>query len=207
MPTLVSTLAIACVFTSVVFLEGPARYLFTPLGLAVVFAMLASYGLSRTLTPITIGLLLKGEQHGAASEAPRAGSSVASTPRSSAVRAHAHGYAALLADAARSPSVSSRSSRSSCWRSARHVLPRRARLLSRHRRRAHPAARARAGRHAHRNDGAHLPGDRGQDPRGHSRAATASSSSTTSACRRAPTTSPSPTARPSASTTASSWWR
>jgi multidrug efflux pump subunit AcrB len=61
-PTLVSTLAIACVFTSVVFLEGPARYLFTPLGLAVVFAMLASYGLSRTLTPITIGLLLKGEQ-------------------------------------------------------------------------------------------------------------------------------------------------
>src|SRR6202453_1421126 len=60
-PTLVSTLAISCVFRSVVFLEGPAKYLFTPLGLAVVFAMLASYGLSRTLTPITIGLLLKGE--------------------------------------------------------------------------------------------------------------------------------------------------
>jgi multidrug efflux pump subunit AcrB len=70
-PTLVSTLAISCVFTSVVFLEGPARYLFTPLGLAVVFAMLASYGLSRTLTPITIGLLLKGEQHGGSDEAPR----------------------------------------------------------------------------------------------------------------------------------------
>src|SRR5258708_21781624 len=63
-PTLVSTLAISCVFTSVVFLEGPAKYLFTLLGLAVVFAMLASYGLSRTLTPITIGLLLKGEHHG-----------------------------------------------------------------------------------------------------------------------------------------------
>jgi multidrug efflux pump subunit AcrB len=62
-PTLVSTLAISCVFTSVVFLEGPAKYLFTPLGLAVVFAMLASYALSRTLTPITIGLLLKGEHH------------------------------------------------------------------------------------------------------------------------------------------------
>jgi multidrug efflux pump subunit AcrB len=61
-PTLVSTLAISCVFTSVVFLEGPAKYLFTPLGYAVVFAMLASYALSRTLTPITIGLLLKGEQ-------------------------------------------------------------------------------------------------------------------------------------------------
>jgi multidrug efflux pump subunit AcrB len=63
-PTLVSTLAISCVFTSVVFLEGPAKYLFTPLGLAVVFAMLASYGLSRTLTPIVIGLLLKHEHHG-----------------------------------------------------------------------------------------------------------------------------------------------
>jgi multidrug efflux pump subunit AcrB len=62
-PTLISTLAISCVFTSVIFLEGPAKYLFTPLGLAVVFAMLASYGLSRTLTPITIGLLLKGERH------------------------------------------------------------------------------------------------------------------------------------------------
>ncbi|SHH69492.1 efflux RND transporter permease subunit [Bradyrhizobium erythrophlei] len=71
MPTLVSTLAISCVFTSVVFLDGPAKYLFTPLGLAVVFAMLASYGLSRTLTPITIGLLLKGEKrHHAEDGAP-----------------------------------------------------------------------------------------------------------------------------------------
>src|ERR1700754_2906288 len=74
-PTLVSTLAISCVFTSVVFLDGPAKYLFTPLGLAVVFAMLASYLLSRTLTPITLGLLLKGEQrrkaaNGAAGTAP-----------------------------------------------------------------------------------------------------------------------------------------
>jgi multidrug efflux pump subunit AcrB len=65
-PTMVSTLAISCVFTSVVFLEGPAKFLFTPLGLAVVFAMLASYGLSRTLTPVMIGLLLKGEHHGEA---------------------------------------------------------------------------------------------------------------------------------------------
>jgi multidrug efflux pump subunit AcrB len=70
-PTLVSTLAISCVFTSVVFLDGPAKYLFTPLGLAVVFAMLASYGLSRTLTPIVIGLLLKSEHHGPAGDAPR----------------------------------------------------------------------------------------------------------------------------------------
>src|SRR5437870_9403816 len=63
-PTLVPPLGISCVFTSVVFLDGPAKYLFTPLGLAVVFAMLTSYLLSRTLTPITIGLLLKNERHG-----------------------------------------------------------------------------------------------------------------------------------------------
>lgn len=68
-PTLVSTIAICCVFTSVVFLDGPAKYLFTPLGLAVVFAMLASYALSRTLTPVMIGVLLKGERHD--DEAPR----------------------------------------------------------------------------------------------------------------------------------------
>jgi multidrug efflux pump subunit AcrB len=72
-PTLVSTLAISCVFTSVVFLDGPAKYLFTPLGLAVVFAMLASYGLSRTLTPITIGLLLKSERRHTGDDGAAAG--------------------------------------------------------------------------------------------------------------------------------------
>jgi multidrug efflux pump subunit AcrB len=70
-PTMVSTLAISCVFTSVVFLEGPAKFLFTPLGLAVVFAMLASYALSRTLTPIAIGLLLRGEHQGTRDGPPR----------------------------------------------------------------------------------------------------------------------------------------
>jgi multidrug efflux pump subunit AcrB len=60
-PTLISTLAICCVFISVFFINGAARYLFTPLALAVVFAMLASYTLSRTLTPIMISLLLRRE--------------------------------------------------------------------------------------------------------------------------------------------------
>ncbi len=58
-PTLISTLAICCVFVSVFFLQGAAKYLFTPLAMAVVFAMLASYGISRTLTPIIIRLLLR----------------------------------------------------------------------------------------------------------------------------------------------------
>ena len=61
-PTLISTLAICCVFVSVFFLQGAARYLFTPMAMAVVFAMLASYGISRTLTPIVIRLLLRKEQ-------------------------------------------------------------------------------------------------------------------------------------------------
>ena len=67
-PTLISTLAICCVFVSVFFLQGAARYLFTPLAMAVVFAMLASYCISRTLTPIMIGLLIRTEheRHGVA---------------------------------------------------------------------------------------------------------------------------------------------
>src|SRR3984885_2269863 len=66
-PTLISTLAICCVFVSVFFLQGASKYLFTPLAMAVVFAMLASYGISRTLTPIVIRLLLRKEHgdHGA----------------------------------------------------------------------------------------------------------------------------------------------
>ncbi len=60
-PTFVSTLTICIVFVSVVFLEGPARYLFTPLALAVVFAMGASYLLSRTLVPVMVHYLLPAE--------------------------------------------------------------------------------------------------------------------------------------------------
>ena len=60
-PTLISTLAICCVFVSVFFLQGASKYLFTPLAMAVVFAMLASYGISRTLTPIIIRVLLRKE--------------------------------------------------------------------------------------------------------------------------------------------------
>jgi CzcA family heavy metal efflux pump len=60
-PAFVSTLAICIVFLPVVFLTGPAQYLFTPLALAVVFAMLASYFLSRTVIPTLVKFLLKAE--------------------------------------------------------------------------------------------------------------------------------------------------
>jgi multidrug efflux pump subunit AcrB len=60
-PAFVSTLAICMVFTPVILLSGPARYLFTPLAMAVVFAMLASYFLSRTLVPTMMHFLLGSE--------------------------------------------------------------------------------------------------------------------------------------------------
>ena len=52
-PALVSTLCICIVFLPMFFLSGVSRYLFVPLAEAVVFAMLASYMLSRTLVPTT----------------------------------------------------------------------------------------------------------------------------------------------------------
>jgi multidrug efflux pump subunit AcrB len=60
-PAFVSTLCICIVFLPMFFLEGVARYLFVPLAEAVVFAMLASYILSRTLVP-TLALMLMGHQ-------------------------------------------------------------------------------------------------------------------------------------------------
>ena len=58
-PALVSTLAICIVFVPMFFLSGVARYLFVPMAEAVVFAMLASYFLSRTLVPTMAKYLLQ----------------------------------------------------------------------------------------------------------------------------------------------------
>ena len=60
-PTFVATLSICIVFVPVLLLTGTARYLFTPLAMAVVFAMLASYLLSRTLVPTMVRFLLESE--------------------------------------------------------------------------------------------------------------------------------------------------
>ncbi len=65
-PAFVSTLCICIVFIPMFFLSGVARYLFIPLAEAVVFAMLASYILSRTLVPtMALYLLKEGEHHAA----------------------------------------------------------------------------------------------------------------------------------------------
>ena len=60
-PALISTLAICAAFVSVLFLTDTPKYLFTPQALAVVFAMLTSYLLSRTLVPICIDVFVKKE--------------------------------------------------------------------------------------------------------------------------------------------------
>jgi multidrug efflux pump subunit AcrB len=66
LPAFVSTLSISIVFLPMFFLSGVARYLFVPLAEAVVFAMLASYILSRTLVPTRAMYLLKAKARGVA---------------------------------------------------------------------------------------------------------------------------------------------
>jgi multidrug efflux pump subunit AcrB len=61
-PAIVATLAICIVFFPVVLLSGASRYLFTPMALAVVLAMLSSYVLSRTLVPTLSRILFEGHR-------------------------------------------------------------------------------------------------------------------------------------------------
>ncbi|WP_437979291.1 efflux RND transporter permease subunit [Sorangium sp. So ce295] len=72
-PALVSTLCICIVFVPVAFITGAARSLFVPMALAVVFAMLTSYFLSRTLVPTLVRLLLEREaaEHAHGHAAPK----------------------------------------------------------------------------------------------------------------------------------------
>jgi len=162
-PTLVSTLAISCVFTSVVFLEGPAKYLFTPLGLAVVFAMLG---------------VLRPFPNTDANHDRAAAEGRASWRRRKPVRAVPPSPRAWLRSPTRRPRrapdhIADPSDHRAGLRHRdprpwhRHVPLRRARLLPSHRRRADPASRPRPGRHPHREDRADLRSCREQDPRHH----------------------------------------
>ena len=105
-PAIVATLAICVVFFPVVLLTGPAKYLFTPLALAVVTAMLASYLLSRTLVPVLARMLLASERHrqGEASDevvekvgAPRLWLREANRRRERGIERFREGYGRLLA--------------------------------------------------------------------------------------------------------------
>ena len=63
-PALISMLCICIVFLPVLLLTGAAKYLFTPMALAVVFSILASYAISRTLVPVMSRYLLLEDEHG-----------------------------------------------------------------------------------------------------------------------------------------------
>src|SRR3954463_3916816 len=63
-PAFVASLSISVVFVSVVFLEGPAKFMFLPMGEAVGFSVMASYLLSRTIVPTMVMYLLKKEASG-----------------------------------------------------------------------------------------------------------------------------------------------
>ncbi|HEY5481605.1 MAG TPA: efflux RND transporter permease subunit, partial [Verrucomicrobiae bacterium] len=72
MPAFVSTLCICIVFVPMFFLTGVAHYLFVPLAEAVVFAMLASYVLSRTLVPTLVMWFYRNVEHSSGHEEPAA---------------------------------------------------------------------------------------------------------------------------------------
>ena len=83
-PALVATLCICIVFVPIFFLGGNAYFLFSPLAMAVVFAMLASYLLSRTVVPTMVNFLERGQHHGGESSAggaPASASHLSSEPR------------------------------------------------------------------------------------------------------------------------------
>jgi multidrug efflux pump subunit AcrB len=96
-PALAATLTICIVFFPVLMLQGPARYLFVPLAIAVVFSMIASYLLSRTLVPTLARRLLPategdGDGHGdapAGGQKPPAGDQKPAHPAGRAERFNA----------------------------------------------------------------------------------------------------------------------
>ena len=69
-PAFVATLSICIVFVPILFLGGVGGFLFAPLALSVIFAMLASYFLSRTLVPTMVLYLLAAEEKQMKAAAP-----------------------------------------------------------------------------------------------------------------------------------------
>ena len=208
-PAFVSTLSICIVFVPVLLLTGAAKYLFTPLALAVVFAMLASYLLSRTLIPTMVHYLLKPEvkmyrrgEHGEGGRRRGTLSSGASTSLQPPLRAIAgclHGAARLGAGSSRSGAggfmLFAFGSLGLIYFVGQRFFP--------HRRfRPDAPARSRSLRHAHRADRGALRQHRKRDPPRDSGAMNWIPSSITSASPTAASTWPSATIPPSAPATA-----
>ncbi|HZP87103.1 MAG TPA: efflux RND transporter permease subunit [Burkholderiales bacterium] len=97
LPRTMATLAIAIVFFPVAFLYGVSKYLFTPLALAVVFSLLASYVLSFTLVPMLSRSLLAAEDHAHAAHAAQGWSERFNAVRERFLDRLRNGYGAVLA--------------------------------------------------------------------------------------------------------------
>ena len=204
-PAFVSTLCICIVFVPMFFLSGVARFLFVPMAEAVVFAMIASYFLSRTLVPTLVMLLMsRAQPHDDArlSLLQRALPPLRPPLRARAARLHARAVG---------PARASARLRARLPRLHAAVVPAvpvpRPRLLPERGCRADPPAHARCDRHAHRGDG--TPRRRGRSRRSARSCRPTSSrrSSTTSACPTAASTCRTATREPSARSTARSCCR
>ena len=175
LPAFVSTLCICIVFVPVLMLSGAAKYLFTPLAMAVVFAMMTSYLLTRTIVPTLVHYLLPAEmalyQEGGKRQAAPIGGHHLAYP--SVIRA------ALRKNASRIPRVADvgactslrkrRSIRSICSALPRLSRTYRSGFLSVCRRRTDAAARPVSHWHSNRRGGAHLRGSGSRDSPRHSR--------------------------------------
>ena len=158
-PAIVATLSICIVFFPVVLLVGPARFLFTPLAIAVVLAMLASYLLSRTLVPALARMLMRSEHHHLPGTdpgpPPRGWAGVArrfNDWRDARFDRFQNGYARLLGVALAHRRFTIGDRRRDRAGQLRARVGGRDRLLSVGRRRPDEAALPRAGRLPHRKD-------------------------------------------------------
>jgi multidrug efflux pump subunit AcrB len=88
-PTFLSTLCICIVFVPVFLLQGTAKYLFSPLSLSVIGALLASLALSFTMVPVLFNMLMRGSVHAFRAEEQHRPLGEPPTPRNPLVRLQA----------------------------------------------------------------------------------------------------------------------
>ena len=157
-PTFLATLCICIVFVPVFLLQGTAKYLFSPLSVSVIVALLASLVLSFTLVPALFKYLMHSVH--AAGNAHPAAAQAAPHPLHRVHLAFERGFRPLPRGVSRRAFLGGRACQAHGTRVSRahgallHALPAAgARFLSRGRCRADASARARAPRHTHRDDG------------------------------------------------------
>ncbi len=163
-PLTVATLAICIVFFPVLLLTGPSRFLFIPLAITVVLAMLASYVLSFTVVPALARYLLKDHDD----HAPKNLGARMSAAFDRGFERVKNGYGNVLALALREAEIRARLLRAADRGDRRARARHRHRLLPDLRRRHPQAARPRAARHAARGNREDRGAGRGEHPRGHS---------------------------------------